>query len=169
MNTQPSLARITLLGMCIVLLMLGGCATVQRDATEEPSRDLEGAEAGDQVTTAELDELTRAFADRYVGLLYSVCDALKENNPDPAQRRAAQMLLVDNASNVYDIVSNADPFTRVLDLVVVTTLVSQEWNDDGRAMAVFGDRGQTLADALSQARAESRCRSCAQLRSTRHS
>ncbi len=156
MNIQPSLATITLLGICIAVLMLGACATLQRDATEEPSRQLDGAEAGERVTRAELDELTRGFADRYVGLLYSVCDALMENNPDPAQRHAAQMLLVDNASNVYDIASNADAFTRVLDLVVVTTLVSQEWDNDGRAVAVFGKRGQALAEALSQARAESR-------------
>ena len=155
MNIQPSLATITLLGMCIAVLMLGGCATRQRNATEELSRRLDGAAAGERVTTAELNELTRAFADRYVGLLYSVCDGLKQDNPDPAQRRAAQMLLVDNANNVYDIASNADAFTRVLDLVVVTTLVSQEWDDDGRAVAVFGKRGQTLADALSQAGAES--------------
>ena len=126
MNIQPSLATITLLGICIGVLMLGGCATRQRNATEELSRRLDGAVTGERVTTAELNELTRAFADRYVGLLYSVCDGLKEDNPDPAQRRAAQMLLVDNANNVYDIASNADAFTRVLDLVVVTTLVSQE-------------------------------------------
>ena len=136
--------------------MLGGCAMLQRNAAEEPERLLDGAEAGKRVTRAELDELTRAFADRYVGLLYSVCDALQDDNPDPEQRRAAQMLLMDNAHNVYDIASNADPFTRVLDLVVVTTLVSQEWDDDGRALAVFGQQGQALADALSQASAESR-------------
>ncbi len=156
MNIQQSLTTITLLGMCLVVLMSGGCATLQRNATEEPSRRLDGAEAGERVTSAELDQLTRGFADRYVGLLYSVCDALKEDNPDPEQRRAAQMLLVDNATNVYDIASNADAFTRVLDLVVVTTLVSQEWDVDGRAVAVFGERGQALADALSQARAETR-------------
>ncbi len=154
MNIQPSLATITVLGMCLAALISGGCAMLQRSATEEPARRLDGAEAGEKVTRAELDELTRAFADRYVGLLYSVCDALKEDNPDPEQRRAAQMLLVDNATNVYDIASNADAFTRVLDLVVVTTLVSQEWDVDGRAVAVFGERGQALADALSQARAE---------------
>jgi len=156
MKCQPSLVTIRLLGMCIAVLMLGGCAMLQRSATEEPSRQVDSAEAGERVTSAELDELTRAFADRFVGLLYSVCDALKEDNPDPAQRRAAQMLLVDCASNVYDIASNADAFTRVLDLVVVMTLVSQEWDDDGRAVAVFGKRGQTLANALSQARVESR-------------
>lgn len=156
MNIRPSSALITLLGLGLALLMSGGCASLQRDATEEPSRGLAGAESGERVTSAELDQLTRAFADRYVGLLYSVCDALKEDNPDPSQRRAAQMLLVDVASNVYDIASNSDAFTRVLDLVVVTTLVSQEWDDDGRAVAVFGKRGQTLADALTRAKAESR-------------
>ena len=156
MNNQPSRATITLLGMCIAILMFGGCATQQRSAIEEAPRRFGGAEAGERVTSAELDGLTRAFADRYVGLLYSVCDALKKDNPDPEQRRAAQMLLVDSASNVYDIASNADAFTRVLDLVVVMTLVSQEWDDDGKAVAVFGKRGQMLADALSQARAESR-------------
>ncbi len=156
MNIRPSLATIMLLGMCLAVLMSGGCATLQKSATEESSRRLDGAEAGERVTSEELDGLTRGFADRYVGLLYSVCDSLKEDNPDPEQRRAAQMLLVDNATNVYDIASNADPFTRVLDLVVVTTLVSQEWDVDGRALAVFGKRGQALADALSQARAEIR-------------
>ncbi|MDA3797996.1 MAG: hypothetical protein PF692_02835, partial [Kiritimatiellae bacterium] len=156
MNIQPSRTTIMRLGMCIAVLMLGGCAMLQSDATKNPARRLESAEAGERVTRAELDGLTRGFADRYVGLLYSVCDALKEDNPDAVQRRAAQILLVDNANNVYDIASNADAFTRVLDLVVVTTLVSQEWDDNGRAMAVFGKRGQTLADALSQARAESR-------------
>ncbi|WP_024335137.1 hypothetical protein [Desulfotignum balticum] len=156
MKIQPSLTIISLLGMCLAVLMSGGCAALQKSATEEPSRRLDGAEAGERVTSAELDQLTRGFADRYVGLLYSVCDALKEDNPDPEQRRAAQMFLADNATNVYDIASNADAFTRVLDLVVVTTLVSQEWAVDGRAAAVFGERGQALADALSQARAETR-------------
>ena len=136
------------------MLMSGGCA--RRSGADERVRRWGGAEAGERVTAAELEGLTRAFADRYVGLLYSVCDDLKEGNPDAAQRRAAQMLLVDSASNVYDIASNADAFTRVLDLVVVMTLVSQEWDDDGRAVAVFGERGRALAAALSQARAESR-------------
>ena len=156
MNIIHPYATISPFGVCIAVLMMGGCAMFQRNAAEESERLLDGAAAGERVTRAELDELTRAFADRYVGLLYSVCDVLQDDNPDPEQRRAAQILLVDIANNVYDIASNANPFTRVLDLVVVTTLVSQEWDDDGRAVAVFGKQGQALADALSQARAESR-------------
>lgn len=145
-------------GMCLATLLLGGCAMLQSSTTEKEAspRQLDGAAIGERITANELDELTRGFADRYVGLLYSVCDALKQDNPDPAQRRAAQTLLVDNANNVYDIASNADPFTRVLDLHVVTALVSQVWDVNGRALAVFGEPGQALADALSEARAEAR-------------
>ncbi|MGK2925336.1 MAG: hypothetical protein ACSLE2_06920 [Lysobacterales bacterium] len=155
---QPSIIAITLPGICLAMLLQGGCAMLQSTTTKEepPPRQLEGAAVGERITATELDELTRGFADRYVGLLYSVCDSLTEDNPDPAQRRAAQILLVDIANNVYDIASNADPFTRVLDLHVVTALVSQVWDVDGRAVAVFGEPGQALADALSQARAEAR-------------
>ncbi len=106
------------------------------------------------IMSAELDELTRAFADRYVGLLASACDALKKDNPDLVQRREAQDLLVNGATNVYDIASNADAFTRVLDLIVVTTLVSQVWIDDDRAAEVFGDRADVVVRALHHGRVE---------------
>lgn len=113
-----------------------------------------GGTSGQPISTEELDELTRAFADRYVGLLSSTCDALKQNNPDPVQRREAQDLLLNCATNVYDIASNPDAFTRMLDLVVVTTLVSQVWIDDDRTGQVFGDRGEVLVRALHHGRVE---------------
>ncbi len=155
MNLHTSLSTVTLLAIVHVVLLCGGCTAFQQSREEKPEREFGGAAAGERITTKELDGLTLAFADRYVGLVYSVCDGVKENNPDPAQRRAAQVLLVDIAANIYDIASNADPFTRMLDLVVVTTLVSRVWDDDGRAVAVFGPQGQTLADALARAREES--------------
>ncbi len=155
MTLKSSLASLTLLAIAHVVFLCGGCSAPQRRPEEEPEREFGGAAVGERITARELDGLTRAFADRYVGLLYSVCNAITENSPDPAERRAAQVLLVDNATNIYDIASNADPFTRLLDLVVVTTLVSRVWDDDGRAVAVFGQRGQKLADALTRAREES--------------
>lgn len=110
--------------------------------------------ASPAVSAAELDELTRSFADRYVGLLSSACDALKKDNSNLVQRREAQGLLANGATNVYDIASSADTFTRVLDLVVVTTLTSQVWIDDDRATAVFGDRAEVLIRALHHGRVE---------------
>lgn len=137
-----------------VAACLSGACSPAPPIPNEPPRVIIPADGGRPVTTAELDELTRAFADRYIGLLYSACDAVKLNNPDAAQRREAQTLLVDCASNIYDIASNADAFTRLLDLVVVTRLMSQVWVDDGRVGRVFGERGGPMAGAMLHARAE---------------
>jgi len=154
----------TFLWIGIAALVCGGCATpavgptkhMQRQVGPEQGGSTKGglASGGPTIGSAELDELTRAFADRYVGLLSSACDALKKDNPDLVQRREAQGLLLNGATNVYDIASNADAFTRVLDLVVVTTLVSQVWIDDDKATEVFGDRAEVLVRALHHGRVE---------------
>ncbi len=137
-------------------LVCGGCGAPTGGPAKEAPRQVGATEGGKPmpILSAELDELTRAFADRYVGLLSSTCDALKKDNPDLVQRREAQDLMLNCAMNVYDIASNADAFTRMLDLVVVTTLVSQVWIDDDRAWEVFGDRGEVLVRALHHGRVE---------------
>ena len=154
----------TFLWAGVAALVCGGCATPAVGPTKDMQRQVgpadEGsmkggpASGGPTIRSAELDELTRAFADRYVGLLVSTCEAMKKDNPDPAQRREAQDLMLNCATNTYDIASNADAFTRVLDLVVVTTLVSQVWIDDDRAWEVFGDRAEVLVRALHHGRVE---------------
>src|SRR5688500_20361937 len=150
-----TMRRLALLCTCIgALLALGGCAALREFAARTSSGEMGVPGSAGKITPAELDELTRAFADRYVGLLSSTCDAIKKNNPDPVQRREAQELLLNCASNVYDIASNADAFTRMLDLVVVTTLVSQVWIDDDRASQVFGERANVLVRALHHGRVE---------------
>jgi hypothetical protein len=153
-----------LLAAWLMAMICGGCALPTGNSAKDTPRQVGSANrsvtkggpasGGPTIRSAELDELTRAFADRYVGLLASACDALKKDNPDVMQRREAQELLVNGATNVYDIASNADAFTRVLDLTVVTTLVSQVWIDDDRATEVFGDRADVLVRALHHGRVE---------------
>ncbi len=142
-----------LLGVCIALLVCDGFAAPTRKLAKHKPRRISVTDSN-QIKSAELDELTRAFADRYVGLLYSACDALKKDNPDSVQRREAQVLMADCATNIYDIASNADAFTRMLDLVVVTTLVSQVWIDDDRVSQVFPGREDLLIRALHHGRVE---------------
>jgi hypothetical protein len=144
----------SLLGVWIALLVCGGCAALAGNPAKDGPRQVGATDGNQPIRSAELDELTRAFADRYVGLLYSACDALKKDNPDPVQRREAQVLMVDCATNIYDIASNADAFTRMLDLVVVTTLVSQVWIDDDRGAEVFAGREELLIRALHHGRVE---------------
>ena len=154
MNVRANVLRVALFGSCIAALVCAGCAGEPAPPPKEPPRVVVAADGGQPIKSAELDELTRAFADRYVGLLYSACDAVKKGNPDPVQRRESQVLLLDCSTNIYDIASNADAFTRLLDLVVVTRLVSQVWVDDGRAERVFGDRAKPMTDAMLHARTE---------------
>jgi len=144
----------SLLGVWITLLVCGGSAALARSPAKDSPRQVGATDAGQPIMAAELDELTRAFADRYVGLLASTCDALKKDNPDPMQRREAQVLMLNCATNVYDIASNADAFTRMLDLLVVTTLVSQVWIDDDRVAEVFAGREELLIRALHHSRVE---------------
>lgn len=143
-----------LLGVCIASLVCGGCYALTWNPAKDGPRQVGATDGNQPIGSAELDELTRAFADRYVGLLYSTCDALKKDNPDPVQRREVQVLMVDCATNIYDIASNADAFTRMLDLVVVTTLVSQVWIDDDRVAEVFAGREELLIRALHHGRVE---------------
>jgi len=146
--------RFRLLAVCVVALVYGGCALPSGKLAKQTPRQINATQPGQRIASAELDELTRGLADRYVGLLASACDALQKDNPDPVQRREAQDLLANCATNVYDIASNADAFTRTLDLVVVTTLVSQVWIDDDRASKVVGKRGDVLVRALHHGRVE---------------
>jgi hypothetical protein len=153
-RARARLAAVLLL-TCGLLQACGGCAAIRaRMAASDPGTM--GQKGGrTHIRPAELDQLTRAFADRYVGLLSSTCDALKHGNADVVQRREAQEWMLNSANNVYDIASNADAFTRMLDLVTVTTLVSQVWVEDGRAVAIFGpERAEVLARALEHGRAE---------------
>jgi len=145
-----------LIVLCLAFHACTGCSSIR--AWRETSRHgpLGQGDARPSVRPAELDELTRAFADRYVGLLSSTCDALKKDNLNAVQRREAQELVLNCATNVYDIASNADSFTRMLDLVVVTNLVAGVWVDDGHALEVFGDRSPVLVRALKHGRAETR-------------
>jgi hypothetical protein len=93
-----------LLGAWIAALVCGGCGMLTGGPAKDRPRQVGPANrdstrsglasGGPTIRSAELDELTRAFADRYVGLLSSACDALKKDNPDPVQRREAQELLV---------------------------------------------------------------------------
>jgi hypothetical protein len=138
----------------IAFLVCSGCAAPASNPAKDEPRQVGATDGNQPIGSAELDELTRAFADRYVGLLASTCDDLKKDNPDPVQRREAQELMLNCATNVYDIASNADALTRMLDLVVVTTLVSQVWIDDDRAWEVFGDREDPLVRALHHGRVE---------------
>src|SRR5688572_19373343 len=95
---DPIRAIWLLLLPCLVLSYCGGCAKLKAWREAVHAGPLGQGDSQPAIRPKELDELTRAFADRYVGLLSSTCEALKEDNADVVQRREAQELMLNCAT-----------------------------------------------------------------------
>ena len=102
----------------------------------------------------ELDQRLYAFADRYTMLIVSATDEMVQGNPDAEQRRTAHQIKLVGTSSIYDIVTNPDPFTKLMDLLLVVTLQSYTWIDEDRAEKAFGPRAAPLIRALRTARTD---------------
>jgi hypothetical protein len=141
------------------LVFFHGCAFIdnmQRSAAREvqASSTKSGALSSDtsRVTITELNALTNAFADRYMTYLSDAADAISKDNPNAMQRKLANDVRLVQVSSVYDIVTNSDPYTQLLDLTLVVTLQSRQWIDEDQAEAQFGQRGRFLINASRKAR-----------------
>ena len=92
--------------------------------------------ANPRVTAADLDKAAYAFADRYTTQLVAATDAILRDNLSAEQRRAAHQVKLVSVSGIYDIVTNADPFSKLMDLLMVVTLQSYRWIDEDRPNAI---------------------------------
>lgn len=101
-----------------------------------------------KVTAAELDKAAYAFADRYTTQLVAATDAILRENPTPEQRRLAHQVKLVSVSGIYDIVTNAEPFAKLMDLLMVVTLQSYRWIDEDMADNTFGARSGPLIQAI---------------------
>jgi hypothetical protein len=141
-------------------IILSSCTTIDQaqQAVRGAFRPLSAAtptpaaKRTDQITQEELEQLTYGFADRYLTYIISATDTIERDNPSSEQRRRAHQVRLVQVSAVYDIVTNADPFTRLLDLLLVVTLQSQKWIEEDQAERWFGDRAQPLITASRKAR-----------------
>ena len=70
------------------------------------------------------------------------------DNPAQEQRRLAHQVKLVSVSGVYDIVTNAEPFAKLMDLLMVVTLQSYRWIDEDPAERTFGARSQSLIQAM---------------------
>jgi hypothetical protein len=89
-----------------------------------------------------------------VTLIGSACAKIVEDNPDINQRRWALRFRSVSSTAIYDIVTNPDPFTQLIDLLLVVSLQNGVWIDDALADDRFGDRGEHLVVALRKSREE---------------
>ena len=138
----------------LALLLSAGCASApEKDrGSARGVKNSKVSKEGEKITMEELDQLTYGFADRYMSYIVSACDQIEKEGATPQQRRLAHQVKLVQVSSIYDIVTNADPFTQLLDLTLVVTLQSQKWIDEDLAEEWFGDRAQPLIDASQKAR-----------------
>ncbi len=125
------------MGLSIGLLLLPAIASSQ--TTAEPQA---------KITAAELDKAAYAFADRYTTQMVAATDALLRGNPSAEQRRLAHQVKLVSVSGIYDIVTNAEPFSKLMDLLMVVTLQSYRWIDEDQAERTFGARSAPLIQAM---------------------
>jgi hypothetical protein len=108
----------------------------------------DGPRPGDRLTRAELERSIYDYADRYAAQIVVASDAVARNNPSAEQRRLAHLIKLVSASSVYDIATETDPFSKLVDLLAMVTLQSYTWIDEDRAEREFGERGEILIQAL---------------------
>ncbi len=151
----------------LAILSINGCTSNRPETQAEAARRNEAERARSaqaiknslvggqrQISIQELDQLTYGYADRYYMIISSAVDALKRDNPDPAQRRIAHQIKLSGVLSMNDIVSGNDPYAQIFDLVVAVTLESVVWIDENRAEQVFGERAPVLIQALHTTRVE---------------
>lgn len=111
----------------------------------EPGRTDDGRS---QLTLAQVDAWTNAFADRWASYIQDATTRIVEGPSTPEQRRAALAMKSASISSVYDIAVRTEPLTQLLDMVVLASLEHRVWVSEGLAQKVFGDRAHILTDAL---------------------
>jgi hypothetical protein len=142
--------RAILLALLLWLLPTLWPATARQALAQQPAGDAE--EEQSLISLAELHEMTSGFADRYMTYIVSAVEKIEKNNPNDQQRRLAHRIKLIHVSAVYDIVTNPDPFTQLLDLTLVVSLQARKWIDDNLAESWFGPRGRFLVASIRQAR-----------------
>ncbi|MBM3342511.1 MAG: hypothetical protein FJY56_10445 [Betaproteobacteria bacterium] len=114
----------------------------------------QGGAEGLKVNAAELDKAAYAFADRYTTQMVAATDAILRDNKSPEQRRQAHLVKLVSVSGVYDIVTTAEPFAKLMDLLMVVTLQSYRWIDEDMAEKSFGTRSGPLIQAMRNLRVD---------------
>jgi hypothetical protein len=108
-----------------------------------------------KMTLVDLDQYCMGFGERYLTLLGNSCNQVENAVKDPAVRMRAHSFKLQAASSVYDIATGANPFAKLMDLMLLAELQDLVWGREGLAAKVFGaEAAAPLVTALNEGRAE---------------
>jgi molecular chaperone GrpE (heat shock protein) len=150
-------------GTAFAILVAMGLAACQsappraRSATasaEAVRRSASGASL-EAVTPEQLRQMNLAFADRFTTYLINADIGVARAGASPRQRQLMHRIKTFATTAAYDIVTDGDPGSQLLDLLLYVTLQSYIWIDEGEAVEAFGPEAATpLVEQLHAARVD---------------
>ncbi len=149
--------RLTLLPLLIGTAITTGCATLVAQpgaSTTPPQEELFVGPIDGRVTAAEIEEMVQGFADRYSAVVTSACEAIGRTTEDPTARHELNRFQTRTISAIFDIATNEDAYTKLLDLVVVVSLTAEVVIAQGTLSDQFGENIGLLTDPLQRSREE---------------
>lgn len=142
----------------LVVLALAGCtqydAFAPRNTAATERAAARHANPGGPLTIAELDELTNVFADNYVARVATACDQVIEGAKESGDIADASYLKVVTAISTYDIASEPDALSQLLDLLTLVTVQHLVWVEEGEAKTLFEDGATPIIEAMDAGQAE---------------
>jgi hypothetical protein len=160
--SAPRSSRRALAGAALLGALAGGCTFLEGPRKAQPDRNeplfagpIAGADESTEAMRAKIrriDSMVQAFADRYAALVTGACDAILAKRKEPEIRLAIDRFQIRTVSAIYDIATNEDAYTKVLDLMVVVTLTANMAILEGYASDLLGDDAMLLAQPLQRGR-----------------
>ena len=137
--------------LCVILIC-AGCAS--KPSAPKASAAVAGLKpaskraeyTGEQIIQLYLTNIT--FGDWYLARLDAACDVLAHDATTPEARYEALHLKAIQGASVYSILTSPNPIVQVLSFQSLIELTRLKWVDEGKAVAMFGDRGKVLVAAL---------------------
>jgi hypothetical protein len=108
-----------------------------------------------RMTQVDLDQFCMGFGERYLTLIGNACNSVEKSAKEPELQTRAHSFKLQAASSVYDLATGANPFAKLMDLILLAELQDLVWGREGLAVKVFGaDAGAHLVAALKEGREE---------------
>lgn len=130
--------------------MLGGAPSSNNSV---PTSD--AVKSDTRMTLVDLDQFCMGFGERYLILIGNACNGVEKAVKEPELQTKAHSFKLQVASSVYDIATGANPFAKLMDLILLAELQDLVWGREGLAVKVFGpEGGAPLVAALKEGREE---------------
>jgi len=149
------LRRLLSVSLPAAALGLAGCfgGGAAAPATVSGSTASESIKEDTRMTLVDLDQYCMGFGERYLTLVGNACNQVEKAVKEREVKARAHSFKLHAASSVYDIASGANPFAKLMDLILLAELQDLVWNREGLANQVFGaEAALPLVEALKEGR-----------------